>query len=367
MGANTFMLKQVLLWCVVVVFIISIFSPIQNTVTAQDESGTDPEQIFVCVEPVSGNPYVVPFRNTTLFGFMVSEEAHITLYSDIGSTLRLDAKVYSINTDAASGGYRLRNLLVSATASHELPYNGRELPCGGFDGISNALAATIRLPVSSNYMLTVQKSVDNTSSSGLAPDIQGMFGIIFIENGIEFQIAQLSGQNIEVAFPFLTEESPPDFVLVGNKSFRIQRSSANDSTVFRTPDPADPIAFVQEDLNLPNKTLFKLMRERDIRIYPFGGFVINNFTPASVLRILPDLGNATHNGQVFTAGGSVTPIEGADAHYFVVGGNGGTLGILSSGTKEIDTIRDGLVLINTPDGGESDVYIESWFVEPTGD
>jgi hypothetical protein len=327
--------------------------------------------VYICVEPddVKGVPYLLTFRQTNLFGILIPEKANLTVYSQEGANVSL----YGIDPDVQSGGYHRTNKIATAITRMGLPISRpceSQYPKSKID--LGALAATVPLPVSEDYVALIQTTGDNRLDS---QPFLGVFSFNFPDSVPEkntprsFQVIQLDDRatGIEMSFPFIRQNTR--LLLVGNKDVDVRRSFKDDDTRFSSPLPSDERNLLISQLNGLGLNLFSIMKDGQVRIYPSSGLIID-YQQGGFLRL--DIApSPAGRDPLFVKGMAIHPLEGAEANYYLLSQPKLTYGKLSNttGPNNVDTAiisrevdNSGRLFITDPKG-KDDVFVESWLVE----
>lgn len=337
--------------------------------------------IHICVMPRNGErpPYVMSFQQTGAFGVLIPQEADVVIYSN----QPLSTGLYTINTDASTGGYRALETLAIVDAATIIP---TQVGCrSGANAaiISGSTFSTIPLPISINHALIIQMSGMSTSVLTDNPLVRGVLAFNFrpgsatnTSNWINFQILQMLGEEgpvIEFAVPFI----PPGtaFTIIANKLFSIGQSQP-EAVPPRFPEYLTPansvVTTVQPDLQaLYGLNIFEVMAQGGIRIYPDsgindvyrGGYFQLSIRPQETSRRLPE-------------GGNVRALAGAEASIVLLNrfnNNPFRINAPFGAGERTDRIQGNttvrIVRIEPDTGqlvviqGSSEAIIQSWLVE----
>lgn len=363
---------------VVLVILVSGISLAQNSAS-----------IFVCVSPEdSAQPsYTMAFQRTTAFGLLLPENADVVIYS----MAEFASSLYTINTDANSGGYRTLERLAIIHSGTVIP---ADIDCG--DQFQEELGAanysTIPIPVSVNHALLIElgeaEVTDEIEETGDAEEtiltdeltIRGVLALTFRPGNatepatwFNFQILQISEVDpvIEFAVPSILPNTP--FSVIANKTFSIGQSQIGVNPPQFPPNlqPSNPRQFVQSDLQtIFDLNLFNVMNEGSIRIYPESGVygVYNGaYFRLSIPTDIPQ--------RVFTDEVMVRALEGTQAATVLMNRfednplridipfAEGTGSIQGETTADVVRIEEGTGQLIVLEGSE-EAIIQSWLVEP---
>jgi hypothetical protein len=348
-------------------------------VNAQDSEGGEASLVFVCIDPVNQptedptDAYLVIFRDTSLFGVVVSEASNVMVYS----ANRLETAMYAITPDMATGGYRRVDRLATSSTTDSVP--SRRLCDSQYAEINDNLLATIPLPVTSDHAVLIQaEDIDNRELLDNLPFL-GVFSF-HIQPTVanlqyNFQILQLVGGGMEVKFPFFPQEGETPYLLVANKDVSVRKSFAGNDEVFSAATPSDDRSLLTQQLSIIGINLFTIIDEANARIYPSDG-LYNTYPNGGYLRL-----EMTQSPSVriptFSNGDMIRPLEGANSDYYLVSSLGETawittqdqaFGQLSSTSlnniAQVTGINEqtGQLSITDP-GGQGECLIEAWLVE----
>lgn len=342
---------------------------------AQD---TAPASVFVCVAPADNaqTPYTMAFQRTTAFGLLIPKNANVAIYSNEKFTSAL----YTINTDAGSGGYRTLERLATLNSGIILPTN---LDCGEQfrEELDGANYYTLPIPVSVNHALLIE--LDGLEETNLTnePTVRGVLAFTFRPDNSQdatawfnFQILQISEIDpvIEFAAPFILLNTP--FSVIANKTFSIGQSQSGVIPPQFPPNlqPSNPRQFVQADLqNIFSLNIFNIMESGSIRIYPESG-VYGVYSGAyfriSVSSEIPE--------REFTEKSIIRALEGAEATTVLLNrfdenpwrvdipfDTENTSRLQGDSTTEVVRLEEGSGQLIVLEGTE-EAIIQSWLVEP---
>lgn len=345
--------------------------------------------LFVCVSPEDSTqtPYTMAFQQTTAFGLLIPENADVVIYS----TTEFTSSLYTINTDANSGGYRTLERLATIDNGTVIPI---DIECGNQfqEELIAATYSTIPIPVSANHALLIE--LDEVEETNLtdALTVRGVLAFTFrLENIQEqestdwfsFQILQIS--EVDPVIEFTVPSIPPNtpFSVISNKTFGIGQSQIGVIPPAFPPNlqPSNPRQFVQDDLrNIFNLNLFSIMEEGAIRIYPESGaygFYNGAYFQLSIPTDIPV--------REFNVGTEVRALSGAEALFvntdvlednpFLIGINFRERSQTTSGGRLLQdpSIADNTLPVARVDlatgqlivqNSNQEAIIQSWLVEP---
>jgi hypothetical protein len=316
--------------------------------------------IHVCIIPVvpqPSEPYLLTFRDTSLFGLVIPHEAEIIVFTDAAS---VSAALHNIAIDTQTGNYRPTQLLTMANTTAQTA-DSRCSPRFS-ETLTDKLTSTTPFPVSRDRALLVQL---NNADRLQSPEFLGAFGIIFNtgENfSRSFQLIQLSQQDpaIQMRLPFVQQNTT--FTVVANKGFGMNQSFLDADTVFHPEYSAASRDFLKQQVTITaGLNLFEILQSASIRIYPHSGMYATYLGGYIRLGVAP---NKALREPAFSPGIFVKALEGTEAAFYRVENGIDKLGTLKAGTTaEVVRIEDNgrLIVRNPTDGGE--VVIESWLVE----
>jgi hypothetical protein len=382
------MVKRISYLCLMLVLLgMSYFS-------AQAQS-TSP-LVMACITPMpksasdTPTPYLIEFGSSSLFGFVVPQDSNVTLYTTADSPL--SAALYSLTTNAQTGGYLRQDRLTDAVyATHSV---AGDRPCNVEypDIITENLLATLPLPVSLNHAILVQvgtpieEALCDTGTTDL--ECKGFLATYSIHFRIDppleasfqqdFQIIQLRSGNIDVSFPFLSQYLPENtltrIIVVGNKDATLTRQFLGEEN-FVSPVVLDKLSDLVIDLSNrllvtgaeKSLDLFELMKEGFVRIFPKNGRVYE-YPVGGFLRFVLNASESSIS-PAFAVGCQVKPIEGTAARYYIpdrlndpVGELTRSTDIKPAETAVVDSVTDqGLLQVVVKDGRT--MIVESWLVE----
>ncbi|MBX3085899.1 MAG: hypothetical protein KF716_29960 [Anaerolineae bacterium] len=350
---------------VVVLCLMMHFAASMPRVQAQDA----PKVVLLCVmpnNPEDGAPYVIGFRDTTLFGVVIPIDATITVFSN----QPVNAALLRVTTDAPTGGYRLgmevarltsaENLLNSADCAVDISQLSKVLNI-------SVTQNTLHIPVSSAYGLTVQVG----GSDKLASPYQGVFAFRFQSSAdnhlINFHVAQINqaNANLEITVSAITADTPASFVVIGNKFFDVQKSGLANVDRFSSPAVAEDFEYLKEQFSDKMPAMFDMMQTVGIPIYPSYvlGYITQQTFDGGYLRLRPE-GKPAQRIPDFTADARVAPLtENIEARLFLPNRPGEPVGKLV-GTNSVTVVRvddNGQLIVRAQDGQEE--IIEAWRVK----
>jgi hypothetical protein len=325
----------------------------------------DASLVHICIVPIDQDgtehdPYLMTIRQSQIFGLVIPRDAKITVYG--GSESPLAAAVYSITTDAQTGGYRRQSEIASSFARSQIP-NGGSRPCSEeYAAVLTAdLVSTVPIPVAANYALIVRSGEQGDLES---QPFLGTFALHFMENVVssnsltDFQIIQLSEGSIDLSFPFLSSDTR--FILIANTEVGIRRSFAA-ADQFLSLLIADTRQLFMQDLQRKSLDLFQIMDQGKVQIYPNSGLISEYPTGGFLkLEMSPDTPN-----RHFSTGDTIRPLAGTRANYFLPDRFGEVYGALLSpaNTAQIAEIDNKGQLLITDPAGSDKVVIQAWLVE----
>lgn len=320
--------------------------------------------VYLCVVPTNledgtrGVPYLMGFRKVTLVGFVVSENATVTVYNDPGVVVAIG--VHHILPDAQTGGYRRAGKVATAytTTNVAAPRDcAAEYP----DLITPDMLATLPLSVSKDQAMMVQAGGDSDLDGA---EILGSTAFHFMgtapESQKNIQVLQLQDSAIDLSFPFLKEDTR--FVMLANKNVTVKRSFTDSETDFLSPLISNEHRGFITLMEREALDLFKLMNEGFFRIYPASG-LIEVYPTQGFLRLeIP--GSPAHREPAFEAGQTVGAlnIQGIKARYYLAG-RADALGSLETTSRPIPVVEvdaNGQLVVTASD---QTVTIEAWLVE----
>jgi hypothetical protein len=306
------------------------------------------DAIYVCVKPVGSvnKPYLIAFREFTLFGLLIPQESSVIIYGP--NNLNLQVGLYSIIPDATTGGYR------RAGNKGVIPFatNALDPACGQNKKINAGMISTLPIPIPAtrDTAILIQKCQDNfcdTSALG-QKDFLGVVALDFrpvtavtskdTKDLIvrDFQIIQMSDENLQISLPLLSANTR--FVLISNKdstevgiqkSFPTKVNKDSDVGSQETfPEGGSVDSYLsQTSANARSKLrgelasedvpldLFQVMEEGYVRIYPNSGLVFNHPKGGSIRLNLSKV-TKTVRKPAFVQGKFVQALEGSEASYF---------------------------------------------------
>jgi len=227
-----------------------------------------PPQIIFCINPVGeATPYIIEFWDSTVFGIVIPELAWVTTFSNTFYSSAL----YTINTNAKSGGYLTMEHLLTANTITQVATGNPCLNTDTRDLFSQLPFQSVPLPISINHAIVVQEGGDNELANPFQRIISFTFGI----GGLEdiplrnLQIIQNSESDPFLNFRYLDLEPNTPFMVVANKDFGIGQSLPNtDPPEFSRERPSDIRSFVKSDLeDLYALDIFEVAAESNALIY----------------------------------------------------------------------------------------------------
>lgn len=248
-----------------------LFFPSNQTVSYAQASHP---QIIFCVNPVGdATPYIIEFWDSTVFGILVPENARITIFSNTFYSSAL----YTINTNARSGGYLTMEHLLTANTVTRVATGNPCLNTDTRDLFSQLPFQTVPLPVSLNHAIIVQEGGSNELANPFQRVVSFTFGIATAEGTTlrNLQIIQNSESDPFLNFRYLDLEPNTPFMVIANKDFGIGQSLPNtDPPEFSRERPSDIRSFVKSDLeDLYALDIFELAKESNARIYISSGLL----------------------------------------------------------------------------------------------
>jgi hypothetical protein len=325
--------------------------------------------VLACVmptDPDAGSPYVLAFRNSTLFGLIIPIAANITLFSNRPLTTALR----QITTDAPTGGYRLGFEVARLRSAPKLLNSG---DCNeDINQLSEALKIsvdqnTLPIPVSAQYGLTMQLDGDDKVSNSYL----GVFGFqIQATNDARvtnFQVGQISSSapNIEISLSNVTQATPASFMVIGNKGFGIRKSGAANPDSFSSEVKAEDFTYLEDQIQDQMPALFALMQASNLSIFP--NHILGYTTPQPFTGGYLSLELNTTQAQrqpEFTPDSKVVILtDGIEAKLFLPSRPGDAFGKLVGGNSLVVVRVDeqGQLIVRSQDGQEA--IIEAWRVK----
>ena len=328
-----------------------------------------PSVVMLCVipnNPEDGASYVVVFRSSTLFGFLVPISANVTVFGN----QKLSAALQRVTTDAPTGGYHL-GLEVARLRSDANLLNSTDC-AEDIDQLSKALNIsvnqnTLQIPVSAQYGLTVQLGGDDK----LATPFLGVFGFQ-IQTATDshvtnFQVAQISASDpkLELSLSKVTADSPATFTVIGNKKFGISKSGSANPDSFGSTADAEPFSYLKDQFGDKLPGLFDMMQAAGLPIYP--DRILGYFNPqpfaGGYLSLVLDTAQA-HRVPEFVPDSKVSIVtKGIEARMFLPSRPGEVFNKLT-GDYTLSVVRvddQGQLIVRTQDGQEA--VIEAWRVQ----
>jgi hypothetical protein len=362
--------------------------------------------VYICVEPEGREPYFIQFGQSNRFGFIVPQNAPVTLYRP--SATEVSATLYSVIPDVKIGTYKIGDKVSQAlTVRFEVDRSTdtSNFPCDAFFSdfaepiwrISPPIAPPMGVVepgklhmlmidlggVSENETLCPE---DTSTTEITCPVVMGVFSVHIrpeVSNPAQyqrdFQIAQFDEGEIDIRFPFLTDTIDTRkvrIIVVGTKSFEIQRqfptkaswitkTSADDRLDFIDGLGVEPLTANQPDVPLD---LVSLMEEGNVQVYPEAGLVYDYPNGGFVRLKLDEKPSARNESETsFEINDCISPLDGIDVPYYPepdFGKHENRGGILRSATPDIAKINEirenNLLIVETSIGKFA---IGSWLVQ----
>ncbi len=258
---------------------------------AQDTEPT----VYFCVEPNDQEqiPYLIEFWDSSVFGIMIPEDATITVYA----TEFYTANLFTVNTNAHTGGYITLELLSEVNTFTQIPTENPCLTDETRELFATLSLRTIPLPISKHHAIVVQQGTDSELLNPFQRVISFTFGIDGETPMRNIQIIQNSYLDTFLNFRLFDVESSTPFLVIANKDFGIGQSLPDTSPPeFSRERPSDIRSFVQSDLkDLYGLDIFSLAEESSARIFINSGlldiyrgtYIRISLAPDTVERIPP--------------------------------------------------------------------------------
>ncbi len=272
---------------------------------AQDEAFP---LLFICVAPDDeSDPYLIEFWDSTIFGFLIPEDATVMLFTNTFYV----ASLFTINTDANTGGYLVMEDLATVRTLTRIPVENPCLNAETEDIFAQLPFNTIPLPISPNHAIVVQENEGSLLTNTFQRIISFTFEINDNEDGEYRNLQVIQNSDLDPFLNFryfdLTPNTP--FMVVANKDFGIGQSLPDTAPPeFSRERPSDIRSFVKSDLaDLYSLDIFDLAKQSNANIYIHGGILdtyrgtyirislapdpalrIPAFTPDAMIRALPD-------------------------------------------------------------------------------
>ncbi len=319
--------------------------------------------VYLCIVPTledgtRGVPYLVGFRLVTLVGFVVSEDATVTVYNDPGAAVVVG--VHHILPDAQTGGYRRVGRVATAYTTTNVPAP-RDCAAEYPELITPDMLATLPLTVSIDQAMIVQVGGNALLDES---EILGSTAFHFMgttpESQKNIQVMQLTESAIDLSFPFLKEDT--GFVLLANKNITVKRSFTENEADFLSQKIGNEHRGFISEMERESLDLFKIMSEGFFRIYPASG-LLEVYPTQGFLRLEMPASPARRNPP-FEANQTVgaLTIKGVKARYYLEG-RADALGSLETTSRPIPVVNvddDGQLIVTA---SNQTVIIEAWLVE----
>lgn len=330
--------------------------------------GTQQREIYIWVQPqtvlpVQGQPqttspvptdYVVKFRNTDAVGLITPKDATIIVYSNYD----VIAEVYGITTDAGTGGYRYNSSVpvITSPVAPQNVYNNNFAK--KYPQIEGSATFNATRPLSLLGDQGLEMLVVGTGGNFGQRTVQGVISLKFEPALASFQVAQMSGTNIEMGFPFLPGMTP--ITLIANKDVQV-------TSLISLPDGTEVTGALNvtytrgqlvQLLGIQPKDLFDIMESEKIKIHPDRG-LSTNYDPTHVLTMTLD---EEPRQRTFNVGDRVGALDGARPKLQLVSGGVFGNGILEGFATVVRVDNEGRLIVKRQ-GGEAEEVVESWLVE----
>jgi|GEM_PF-2557246 len=278
-----------------------------NQTSSVYAQSTPPELVF-CINPVGDDaPYIVEFLDSAVFGVIIPEDATVTVFTNTFYTSAL----YTINTNAKSGGYLTMEHIVTANTVTRIAADNPCLNSATREIFQLLPYQTLPMPISVNHAIVVQAGGSNELANPFQRIISFTFGISG-EEGTTFrnlQIIQNSETDPFLNFRYFDLEPNTPFMVVANKDFGIGQSLPDTNPPeFSRERPSDIRSFVKSDLeDLYGLDIFELAKQSNARIYISSGLLdtyrgnyirislapdtverIPSFEPGGLIQAIPD-------------------------------------------------------------------------------
>ena len=362
-------------WVICLLLIGGIFSVAGPLPASAQEITLPGETVLICVQPLSegaeGNGYLygftsTEFPSTTALGFVLSEQATVTVYSHSETLVTIG--VYHITPHAQSGGYSRDGHIATVYTSTNMP---TEQPCGAEVTaiLGDTVANSIPLPVSSDQAFLIQVGSDDQLGTA---EFLGTFAIHFTipetEMGLaDIQVIQMDTAPIELLMPYLSADTR--FALISNKEVWVKRSFTFEDPAYNSGESTNPRDYFVGELSreTPPIALFELLNQHSLRFFPAHG-VLGTFPTGGLLRFelspVPAIREPEFSAD---AGQTVRTLDlseikvrtflddfGSDSDVV------GNLDTQSSAVQVVGIDNRGHLLVRQ---GDQEVVIEAWLVE----
>lgn len=343
-------------------FFVLVFFVLLTPVQAQNKKPQG--VVYLCIVPTNledgtrGIPYLMGFRVVTLVGFVVSEDATVTVYNDPGAEVAVG--VHHILPDAQTGGYRRAGKVTTAYTTTNVPAS-RDCAAEYPELITPDMLATLPLTVSTNQAIMVEVGGDTRLDN---TDILGSTAFHFMgtapESQKNIQVLQLEDSEIDLSFPFLKEDTP--FVMLANKNVTVKRSFTENEDDFLSQTLGNEHRGFIAEMERESLDLFKIMSDGFFRIYPAFG-LLEEYPTLGFLRLEMSDSPARREPS-FEAGQTVGAlnIQGIKARYYLEG-RVDALGGLETTSQPIPVVEvdaNGQLVVTATN---QTVTIEAWLVE----
>lgn len=247
---------------------------IMGNVPVVTDAQAEPPTVYFCVDPTDEEqtPYLIEFWDSEVFGILIPQDAVVTIYTSEFYT----ANLYTVNTNARTGGYLPLELLAETNTFTQIPADN---PCLNndtralFDGLP---VHTIPMPISENHAIVVQQGDNSELSNPFQRVISFTFGIGEEDGELRnLQIIQNSELDTFLNFRILDIAPNTPFMVVANKDFGIGQSLPDtDPPEFSRERPSDIRSFVQSDLqDLYGLDIFEIADASSARVYISSGLL----------------------------------------------------------------------------------------------
>lgn len=275
----------------------------QTTLYAQ----TTPPELVFCVNPIGGDPYIIEFLDSIVFGVIIPEDARVTIFTNTFYT----AALYTINTNAKSGGYLTMEHIATANTVTRIAAGNPCMSAETREFFRKLPFQTLPLPISVNHAITVQQGASNELANPFQRIVSFTFGIGGDEDSTfrNLQIIQNSEADPFLNFRYFDLEPNTPFMVIANKDFGIGQSLPDTNPPeFSRERPSDIRSFVKSDLaDLYGLDIFEVAKQSNARIYISSGLLdtyrgnyirislapdtverIPAFEPGAMIHALPD-------------------------------------------------------------------------------
>ena len=157
------------------VFVLLFIALIMSFPSLPTFAQTEPTpRLYVCVSPKDETqPYIIEFWDSIAFGVVIPEDAIVRLYSNVDYSTVL----YTINSNASTGGYHVLEELAEITNATRIPAENNCLNADTEEIFAELPLSSIPIHISKNHALVFQQGGTDQLRNEFRRVISFTFGI----------------------------------------------------------------------------------------------------------------------------------------------------------------------------------------------